>query len=331
VVGGAEGGGEAGGAAIGGERREDEVGGGGLVEAVNLAGALVGGEEEDLPLVDGTAERGAELVLFEVGLGLSGGVEEEGVGVEDVIADELPGVAVEVLLAGFGDESGRGDLRAVDGVILRGVDLEFGDGVGVGDSGGGEGAVEGIGAGAGVAVDVDAACAASERTGVVDVGGGAGGHGQDLGEVAGGEGNGGDGLGVDEDSGGRRQGSEVAAARDGVIRVVAGVEDGVEGGGFGDADDDIGEVGGFEAGGGEAGFVGSGREESEPVRAGCDGGRGLDLGGGGVGEGNGSCRDGVVVGAFQIARESSGCRGLCLEEGMASQEKQKNEAKGHGL
>ena len=123
VVGGTELSGEGGGGTIVGQGRQDGVGGGSGIESVDLAGALVGAEEEELPGADGAAQGGAELVLFEIGFGLSGGGAEEGVGVEEVIADEFPGVAVKFMLAAFGDEGGAGDLRAVDRVVLRSLDL----------------------------------------------------------------------------------------------------------------------------------------------------------------------------------------------------------------
>src|ERR1019366_6352387 len=155
------------------------VGGGCDIQSVDLARALIGAEEEKLPGADGAAQSGAELVLLEIGFGLSGSGAEERVGVEHVIAHEFPDVAVIFMLAALGDEGGGGDLRAVDRVVLRSLDLQFRNGVGVGDRAGGEGAVQGVASGAGVAVDVDVARAAPQGAGVVDVGRGAGGHRQD--------------------------------------------------------------------------------------------------------------------------------------------------------
>ena len=44
---------------------------------------------------DRAPEGGAVLVLLQVRLRLAGGIAEEGIGVEDVVADELPDIAVE--------------------------------------------------------------------------------------------------------------------------------------------------------------------------------------------------------------------------------------------
>ena len=60
-----------------------------------FAVALVVGEEEGLVLEDRAAERAAELVLLEIGLGAAGAVVEEVVGVERVVAVELEAAAVE--------------------------------------------------------------------------------------------------------------------------------------------------------------------------------------------------------------------------------------------
>ena len=66
------------------------VGGGGGIESVDLAGALVGAEEEKLSAADGAAQRDAELVLFERRRG--GG--EEVTGLEVVVAIEFPRATV---------------------------------------------------------------------------------------------------------------------------------------------------------------------------------------------------------------------------------------------
>ena len=73
MIGGAELGGQGGRGTIAGQRRQDEIGGRSLIESVDLEGSLIGGEEEQLLAQDGSAERAAELVLFQVRLGLAGG------------------------------------------------------------------------------------------------------------------------------------------------------------------------------------------------------------------------------------------------------------------
>ena len=232
-------------------------------------------------------------------------VEEERVGVEDIVAHELPGVAVEILLAALGDEGGAGDLRAVDGVVLRGVDLEFGDGVGIGHRAGRKRAVETVGAGAGVAVHVDAARAAAEGSGIVDVGGGTRGHGQHLREVAGGERDRGDGLGIDQDAGGRGHGADAALAL-GLVGGFAGLQGGVERGRFRDADDHGRHARGLESGGREAGLVGARGEQAETIAAVGTGGGGLDLVGGRVRERDGDIGQGVARRIAHRAGEGAG-------------------------
>ena len=92
-----------------------------------LAVAFVVGEEEELVLADGAAEGCAEVVALE--LGDAGGVEVVA-GVEEGVAEELVGGAVELVGAAGGDD---GDLRAlalaVGGGVGVGDDVELADGV----------------------------------------------------------------------------------------------------------------------------------------------------------------------------------------------------------
>ena len=117
----------------------------------------------------GSTEGRAKLILLQVRLCLSGRIAEKRIGVEDVVAHELPGVTVEILLAALGYQGRARDLRAIEGIVLRSVDFQLGDGVRVGHGAGSVGAVQSIGAGARVAIHVHAARAPAERAGVVHV------------------------------------------------------------------------------------------------------------------------------------------------------------------
>ena len=112
----------------GGWRGEAGVGDEGDVgDAEVLAVAFVVGEEEELVVPDGAAERGAEVVALELG---DAGLVEVVAGVEEAVAEELVGGAVELVGAGGGDD---GDLRAfalaVGGGVGVGDDVELADGV----------------------------------------------------------------------------------------------------------------------------------------------------------------------------------------------------------
>ena len=123
MIGGTELRGQRGGGTVVGQRRKNGIGGGSGIQSVDLPRALVGAEEEELPAAYRAAQGGAELVLFEIGFGLPGGRPEKGVGIEHVVAHELPGVAMKFVLAALGDQGGARHLRAVDRVILRCLDL----------------------------------------------------------------------------------------------------------------------------------------------------------------------------------------------------------------
>jgi hypothetical protein len=99
--------------------------------AAALASALVVDEEEaGFFRADGPAETAAEDVLLENGARLAAGVEEVFVGVENVIAEKLVSVAVE--LARTGLENGvdvAAAVAALSGVVERGLNLELLDDV----------------------------------------------------------------------------------------------------------------------------------------------------------------------------------------------------------
>jgi hypothetical protein len=83
---------------------------------------------------DGSADGSAELVLLEVGARLAVELREGIVGVEDVVADEFPGAAVEVVGAGFADEVDVGaGAASISGVEVGGLNAELFDGVGGGN------------------------------------------------------------------------------------------------------------------------------------------------------------------------------------------------------
>ena len=174
--------------------------------------SLVRAKKEQLPLSDGTARGGAELILFQIRFRLPGGTPEERVGVEHVVAHELPGVAVKIVLTTLGDQGRIGHLRAVHGVVLRGLNLQLRDGVGIGNRAGSIGAVQGIRAGRGVAVHIDVSGAAAQRSRIVHIGGGSRGHGEHLREVAGGQRDRRNGPGVHHRAGGRRGDAHAALA-----------------------------------------------------------------------------------------------------------------------
>ena len=84
---------------------------GGAVGAGAVAEPLVGEEEEcvvpaffDLGNPDRAADGDAEIVLLIDGIGDAGGVAEEVIGVEIVVAEEFVGRAVELSGAGLGDD-----------------------------------------------------------------------------------------------------------------------------------------------------------------------------------------------------------------------------------
>ena len=188
--------------------RDDGEDGRGLTDAV----ALVVDEEEGVVLPEGTAEGAAELILAI--LALLDRVEVVA-GVEEVVAEELKGRAVEGVGAGLGgDEDGGASAGAVLGGVVEGEDVELLDGVDLGEEGH---------AAAGELVIVDAieapvvgvfghalyrqgdrpaerdfgAGALVEEVGGLLAAGGAGGEQGELGEVASVEGEIGDLLGVD--------------------------------------------------------------------------------------------------------------------------------------
>ena len=90
------------------------LGGDGLADAL----AFIAEEEEGLIPQDGTANGGAEGVLFEGGL-FDAGRGEVGAGVGVLVADKLVGGAVELVGAGLGDDV---DLAAGHAAVLGGVD-----------------------------------------------------------------------------------------------------------------------------------------------------------------------------------------------------------------
>ena len=84
-------------------------------------------------LPDGPAQAASEDVLFDRGLGLAGSVEEEIVGVEDVVAEVFVDIAMKILCARF--QNGvdvAAAVAALARVIERGLDFEFLDDVRIG-------------------------------------------------------------------------------------------------------------------------------------------------------------------------------------------------------
>src|ERR1043166_5325524 len=103
-------------------------------QSVYLTGPLVGKKEKE-PVFDyRAAEHAAELVLLEGGSGLTRAVEKEIVGIQLVVAQELPKAAVEVVAAGLGHHvHARSSAPAVTGVIQAGLHLELLNRIRVGD------------------------------------------------------------------------------------------------------------------------------------------------------------------------------------------------------
>ena len=118
-------------------------------------------------------------------------------------------------------------------VVLRCLNLEFGDGVGIGDRARGVRAVDGVAAGRGVPVDVHARCAAPERAGVVDARYRTRGHREHLREVPRIERHRGNRLLIDQGAGGGRGGSQVTRALHRRRCRIAGFEHRVEDGNLG--------------------------------------------------------------------------------------------------
>ena len=78
---------------------------------------------------------------------------------------------MEIVLAALGDQGRIRNLGTVDGIILRGLDLELGNCVRVRHGAGRIGAVQAVSAGVGVAVHIDTPGAPSQGSGIVHVGG----------------------------------------------------------------------------------------------------------------------------------------------------------------
>ncbi len=105
--------------------------GAGVGESVDLAEAFVVTEEEGPIPEDRSADASAELVLAKLGLGAAG--LEDVAGVEDIVAEELVGAAVELVGAGAGndvDDTACG--TAGFGGVAVGLDGDFLDAFDVG-------------------------------------------------------------------------------------------------------------------------------------------------------------------------------------------------------
>ena len=68
-----------------------------------MAGPLIRTKEEHLIFLNGSAQRAAELVLFQGRFGLSGGIPEKRIGVENIVAHEFPDISVEIVSTGAGN------------------------------------------------------------------------------------------------------------------------------------------------------------------------------------------------------------------------------------
>ena len=85
-------------------------------------------------------------------------------------------------------------MRAIAGVVLRGLDLELGDGVGIGDGAGGVRSVNGVAARRRASVHVHRAGSPAQGSGIVHIRGSARRHRENLRKVAGGQRHAGDGF-----------------------------------------------------------------------------------------------------------------------------------------
>src|SRR5262249_26455997 len=102
-------------------------------------GSLVAAEEEELVLLDGTAQHAAKLILiqdlFRGGTGRVVAIVKEVVGVEDRVAQELERAPVVLIRSGFGDDVNIGPrVSSVAGVISRRLNFELLDRVRVGNA-----------------------------------------------------------------------------------------------------------------------------------------------------------------------------------------------------
>ena len=95
----AEYGAEPGGGAVVGQTGKNGIGDGIRADSVDLTSALIGPKIKELALDDGTADHAAELVLLQRGTLHALAIEEEVVGIEDVIANELEKGAVDLVAA----------------------------------------------------------------------------------------------------------------------------------------------------------------------------------------------------------------------------------------
>ena len=301
--------------------------------------ALIATKHEELVADEGASGGAAELVALE--LGQVRGSEVEGAGIEDAIADELPGVAMPLGAARLGDDVdlGAGGMTVL-GVLLSGLDLELREriedgrvaeghevGVEVGDAIEQEAIVVGAIAGGGeAAILIEADFVLLDGTAADgDVGG-------EQGEV-------------NELAAVEREGANFFFADDGALGGGFGVEGGkdfrdfdalgdgadlegdIETGGRGDVDGhaQVGE--GAEAGGRGFHVVAAWGEQSEEEVAGVGGFEGTGGSGGAIGEVDAGAGDGGALLVGDAAAEGAGV-GLGDEEVGGGEKEEQGEGAG---
>ena len=306
-----------------------------------------GGKEEGLVADDAAAEGGAGFVAAELGAGGAGSIEEEFVGIQPFILEEMVAGAVEGVGAATGDEGdvttaiaagggaveGRLHFDHFEGVErdadaaaeaavgvhhVGGVEAVDGHGV-VGGAGAVDGGVEGLGAIVGLAAGGGGkvhAAAGTVGQGRSDAGFGD----EEVGDVAGGGGDVLDLLGREAEGLGGAGGLQEVGAFDDLdlFGEAAGAEGEFElgGGAFGEADSGGGV---FKAGEGGGELVGRAGNGGETGGAFGRGDRGEDAVGGLIAEAEGGVGDAAGRGVFDDDRE-----GALGKEGERGQE-QKND------
>ncbi len=222
--------------------------------------SLVRTKEEQPILPDGPAEGAAELVLLQGRFGPSVCILEKRIGVENVVADELPSIAVKVVLTGTGHQIGVGDLGAVAGVVLRSLNLEFRNCIRVRDGASGSRAVHGVKPNRGAAIHIYILGAGSEQPGVIHIGGGTRGHREHLRQIAGGQRNRREGLAIHQRAaGGGGRLTELALAWNAFVACSHG-KLGIQLGGLRDIHNHRHRGGGFESSSGKVHLIDTGRQ-----------------------------------------------------------------------
>ena len=101
-----------------------------LSRPLSNRGVFVVKEEERVISLDRASQCAAELILLIRRLGLTGGVEKEIVGVQYLVAEELPDISVKLVGSGFdGGVDGRARIPAEGHIVRVGLNLKLRQGI----------------------------------------------------------------------------------------------------------------------------------------------------------------------------------------------------------